>query len=67
MGELSETEHSHDEVVVLETNLDDVSGEVIGRAVERLMEAGARDVSITPVFMKKNRPGQLISVITDKA
>jgi len=51
----------------LETNLDDVSGEVIGRAVERLMEAGARDVSITPVFMKKNRPGQLISVIADKA
>ncbi len=67
VGELSEAEHSHDEVVVLETNLDDVSGEVIGRAVERLMEAGARDVSITPVFMKKNRPGQLISVITDKA
>ena len=67
VGELSENEHSHDEVVVLETNLDDVSGEVIGRAVERLMEAGARDVSITPVFMKKNRPGQLISVITDRA
>src|SRR6267378_4403885 len=67
VGQFSEAEHSHDEVVVLETNLDDVSGEVIGRAVERLMEAGARDVSITPVFMKKNRPGQLISVITDKA
>src|SRR5213594_998021 len=67
VGELFETEHSLDEVVVLETNLDDVSGEVIGRAVERLMEAGARDVSITPVFMKKNRPGQLISVIADKA
>jgi uncharacterized protein (TIGR00299 family) protein len=67
IGELSGTEHVHDEVVVLETNLDDVSGEVIGRAVERLMEAGARDVSITPVFMKKNRPGQLISVIADKA
>ena len=67
IGEVAEAEHSHDEVVVLETNLDDVSGEVIGRAVERLMEAGARDVSITPVFMKKNRPGQLISVITDKA
>ena len=67
VGELSETEHTHDEVIVLETNLDDVSGEVIGRAVEKLMEAGARDVSITPVFMKKNRPGQLISVIADKA
>jgi pyridinium-3,5-bisthiocarboxylic acid mononucleotide nickel chelatase len=67
VGELSENDHAHDEVVVLETNLDDVSGEVIGRAVERLMEEGARDVSITPVFMKKNRPGQLISIIADKA
>jgi uncharacterized protein (TIGR00299 family) protein len=67
VGEISGNGHAHDEVVVLETNLDDVSGEVIGRAVERLMEAGARDVSITPVFMKKNRPGQLISVIADKA
>jgi pyridinium-3,5-bisthiocarboxylic acid mononucleotide nickel chelatase len=67
VGELSGNDHAHDDVVVLETNLDDVSGEVIGRAVERLMEAGARDVSITPVFMKKNRPGQLISVIADKA
>jgi pyridinium-3,5-bisthiocarboxylic acid mononucleotide nickel chelatase len=67
VGEISGTEHAHDEVVVLETNLDDVSGEVIGRAVERLMEAGARDVSITPVFMKKNRPGQLISVIVDSS
>jgi pyridinium-3,5-bisthiocarboxylic acid mononucleotide nickel chelatase len=67
VGTLSGNAHAHDEVVVLETNLDDVSGEVIGRAVERLMEEGARDVSITPVFMKKNRPGQLISVIADKA
>jgi pyridinium-3,5-bisthiocarboxylic acid mononucleotide nickel chelatase len=66
VGEPPSAHHAHDEVVVLETNLDDVSGEVIGRAVERLMEAGARDVSITPVFMKKNRPGQLISVIADK-
>lgn len=67
VGALSGNAHAHDEVVVLETNIDDVSGEVIGRAVERLMEEGARDVSITPVFMKKNRPGQLISVIADKA
>src|SRR5213594_381877 len=66
VGELSGSGHAHDEVVVLETNLDDVSGEVIGRAVEKLMEAGARDVSITPVFMKKNRPGQLISIIAEK-
>jgi pyridinium-3,5-bisthiocarboxylic acid mononucleotide nickel chelatase len=66
IGEMAGHDHTHDDVVVLETNLDDVSGEVIGRAVERLMEAGARDVSITPIFMKKNRPGQLISVIADK-
>jgi pyridinium-3,5-bisthiocarboxylic acid mononucleotide nickel chelatase len=59
--------HSHDEVVILETNLDDVSGEVIGRAVERLMASGARDVTITPVFMKKNRPGQMVSVIAQKS
>ena len=67
IGKLSEPGHNHDDVVVLETNLDDVTGEVIGRAVERLMEEGARDVSVTPVFMKKNRPGQLVSVIVDKA
>lgn len=59
--------HSHDEVVILETNLDDVSGEIIGRAVERLMASGARDVTITPVFMKKNRPGQMVSVIVQKS
>jgi uncharacterized protein (TIGR00299 family) protein len=58
--------HGHDEVVILETNLDDVSGEVIGRAVEKLMASGARDVTITPVFMKKNRPGQIVSVIAQK-
>lgn len=59
--------HRHDEVVILETNLDDVSGEVIGRAMERLMASGARDVTITPVFMKKNRPGQTVSVIALKS
>src|SRR2546425_2373376 len=46
VGELSRADHAHDEVVVLETNLDDVSAEGIGRAVERLMEAGARDVAV---------------------
>lgn len=67
VGEVERLEHVHDRMVILETNLDDVSGEVIGRAVEKIMAAGARDVSITPVFMKKNRPGQLISIIADRA
>lgn len=58
--------HSHDEIVILETNVDDVSGEVIGRAVETLFASGARDVTVAPVYMKKNRPGHIISVISAK-
>ncbi len=65
-GQSLETPHSHDEMVILETNIDDVTGEVIGRTVERLMAQGARDVTITPVFMKKNRPGHVITVIARK-
>jgi pyridinium-3,5-bisthiocarboxylic acid mononucleotide nickel chelatase len=65
-GESLKILHSHDEVVILETNIDDVTGEVLGRAVERLMSEGARDVTITPVYMKKNRPGHVITVIAKK-
>src|SRR5205807_3306660 len=65
-GQSLETPHSHDEVVILETNIDDVTGEIIGRAAERLMSQGARDVTITPVYMKKNRPGHMITVISKK-
>ena len=49
---------------MLETNVDDVSGEVIAHAITRFMEAGARDASATPVIMKKGRPGFLIRVIS---
>jgi pyridinium-3,5-bisthiocarboxylic acid mononucleotide nickel chelatase len=65
-GQSLETPHSHDETVILETNIDDVTGEVLGRAVERLMSQGARDVTITPVYMKKNRPGHIVTVIAKK-
>lgn len=65
-GQSLETPHSHDEMVILQTNIDDVTGEVLGRAVERLMSEGARDVTITPVYMKKNRPGHMITVIAKK-
>jgi len=54
-----------DNVVVLETNLDDVSGEVVGYALERLMEEGARDASMVPIFAKKGRPGYLLRVLAD--
>jgi len=52
-----------DRVTVLETNLDDVSPEVIGYCFERLFAAGALDVFTIPVQMKKNRPGVLLGVI----
>ena len=52
-----------DTVAVLETNLDDISPEVVGFAIERLFEAGAMDVFAVPVQMKKSRPGVLLSVI----
>jgi hypothetical protein len=54
---------STDSVDVLETNVDDVSGEVIAHTIECLLEAGARDASAIPVIMKKGRPGFLIRVI----
>lgn len=50
-------------VSVLEANIDDLSPQVLGYAMERLLESGALDVSFTPLFMKKNRPGTLIRVI----
>lgn len=52
-----------DTVAVLETNLDDISPEVVGFAIERLFAAGALDVFAVPIQMKKNRPGVLLSVI----
>lgn len=66
VGEPLEYGLASDEIDVLETNLDDISGEIIGHTVERLMEEGAKDVSIIPMSTKKNRPGQIIKVIADK-
>jgi pyridinium-3,5-bisthiocarboxylic acid mononucleotide nickel chelatase len=53
----------HDEVVVVETNLDDVTGEVIGHCSQRLWEEGALDVYTTPIYMKKNRPATKLTVL----
>lgn len=52
-----------DEVVMLETNLDDVSGEVIGHTKQQLLSAGALDVFTTAIQMKKDRPGTLLAAI----
>jgi uncharacterized protein (TIGR00299 family) protein len=56
-----------DTVWVLETNLDDVPGEVIGYCFDLLFAAGALDVFTTPIQMKKNRPGVMLSVLAPEA
>jgi hypothetical protein len=61
--ELKPVNDSTDHVMVLETNLDDVTGEQIGFAVETLFGLGALDVFTAAIQMKKNRPGVLLTVI----
>jgi uncharacterized protein (TIGR00299 family) protein len=56
-----------DQVWVLETNLDDLPAEVIGYCYDLLLAAGALDVYSIPIFMKKNRPAVLLSVIAPEA
>lgn len=51
-------------IEVLETNVDDVTGEVLGHLVENLMSMGALDVAVVPIYMKKGRPAHLIKVIS---
>jgi uncharacterized protein (TIGR00299 family) protein len=55
-----------EEVAVLETNIDDATGEILGYTLEKLLTEGAKDVSIIPMFTKKNRPGQIIKVIAEQ-
>lgn len=55
---------SGDPVEVLETSVDSVSGEILGNLFDRLMALGARDVTISPITMKKGRPGHIIRVVS---
>ena len=56
-----------DQVWVVETNLDDTTGEIIGHATTKLWEAGALDVYTTAIQMKKNRPGVTLTVLCQAA
>ena len=54
-----------DKVIVLETNIDDVQGEVLGYLVGKLIDLGALDASIIPAVGKKNRPSQIVKVLVE--
>lgn len=62
----TEQEGGKEEIIKLETDIDDCSGEVLGYTMKKLLKAGAKDVHYTPVFMKKNRPGWELTVIAAK-
>jgi len=67
VGEIADAPQSsnstEDQIWILETNLDDISGEVIGHCSELLLAAGALDVYSTAIQMKKNRPGTKLTVL----
>jgi uncharacterized protein (TIGR00299 family) protein len=61
-----EIQEQNENLVVMETNIDDCSGEILGYTSEKLFENGALDVFYTPIFMKKNRPAYRLSVACRK-
>lgn len=60
---LGESGEAEDSIVELSCNLDDMTGEDIGFAMEQLLEAGAPEVFTTPIYMKKNRPAVMLTVL----
>jgi uncharacterized protein (DUF111 family) len=66
IGESSENEEE-DIITVIETNIDDMNPQILGYLMEKLMKKGALDVFFTPVYGKKNRPGILLTVLSETA
>lgn len=64
LGEKAGSGAGDETVVVIETNIDDMNPQLYGRFAEKALAAGALDVTCSPIQMKKNRPGLLVSVIS---
>lgn len=63
LGEREEAAAGRDRVLLLETNIDDMSSEWIGHLMDRLLEEGALDVSVSPILMKKSRPAHKLTIL----
>jgi hypothetical protein len=63
LGQTDASGATEERLWMLETNLDDASPQIIGHVMDRVLESGALDCFFTPVQMKKNRPGVLLSVL----
>ncbi len=64
-GTLLDAKDAVQEIVELETNIDDMNPEVIGFAIEKLFQQGALDVYTTPIYMKKSRPAVKLTVLAE--
>jgi uncharacterized protein (TIGR00299 family) protein len=63
LGQTEDSSATDERLWMIETNLDDASPQIIGHVMDRMLESGALDCFFTPVQMKKNRPGVLLSVL----
>lgn len=66
LGKAVEAQLATDKVVLLETNIDDSTGEILGYTMDQLLKEGALDVFFTSIYMKKNRPAFMLSVLCNK-
>ncbi|MEO6809408.1 MAG: nickel pincer cofactor biosynthesis protein LarC, partial [Isosphaeraceae bacterium] len=67
LGQTADASTGSDRVWMLETNLDDLTGEIVGYTLGQLLAAGALDAFLTPIQMKKNRPGVMVSALCVEA